>query len=148
MAWINFNGFSRRLSGFFSQIINFKSLKRNSEKWGFKTCSSHLYLQWWHYNLAVYKTRWVQFCWLNSLFGNLQKSNLTLCTVINHLNLRVASTLHHRQRLNLILFANQFWGSASTILQHWSVLWTSTENCYEKLIWLQPMVFHCHFNNF
>ncbi len=27
---------------------------------------------------------------------------------------------------------NQSWGSATTIWQHWSVLWISKENCYEK----------------
>ncbi len=36
MAWINFNCFSRHLSGFFSQIDNFKSLEQNSDKWGIR----------------------------------------------------------------------------------------------------------------
>ncbi len=34
MARINFNGFSRGLSGIFSQIDNFKSLEQILEKWG------------------------------------------------------------------------------------------------------------------
>ncbi len=36
MAWINFNGFSRGLSGIFFQIDNFKCLEQNSEKRGIR----------------------------------------------------------------------------------------------------------------
>ncbi len=58
----------------------------------------------WHYYLHVNNARWVQTCWFDSLFDNFNKSNLTLCTVMNWWNLRVASTLHHIWRSILIVW--------------------------------------------
>ncbi len=58
-----------------------------------------------HYHLDVYNVSEVQTCWSTSLFDNFSKSNLTLCTVPNRWNLRMASNLHYRQRSNLIVMA-------------------------------------------
>ena len=72
----------------------------------------------WHNDLAVYNARWVQTCRFDSLFGNIQKSNLTLCTVMNRWNLRVASTLHHRRRSILIVWNCQLKTQQSTNARH------------------------------
>ncbi len=58
----------------------------------------------WHYYLDVYNARWVKTCKLTSLFEHLNKSNSTLCTGLKQWNLRVASTLQHRHRSNLIVW--------------------------------------------
>ncbi len=58
----------------------------------------------WHYHLDVCNARWVQTSGLTSLFNDVNKSNLTLCTVLNWWNLIVASTLQHRQMSNLIVW--------------------------------------------
>ncbi len=47
---------------------------------------------------------WVQTCGLTSLFENVNISNLTLCTLMNQTNLRVASTLQHNWRSNMFVW--------------------------------------------
>ncbi len=48
-----------------------------------------------HYYLHVYNKRSVQTFGLTSCFDDFNKSNLTLCAVINQWNLRVAGILQH-----------------------------------------------------
>ncbi len=45
MAWINFNGFSWHLSGFFLKLIILKVLNETWRSGGFETRSNHLYLR-------------------------------------------------------------------------------------------------------
>ncbi len=58
----------------------------------------------WRYYLDDYNAQWVKTCGLTSLFGNLNKSKLTLCSVLSRWNLRVASILQSRQRSNFIVW--------------------------------------------
>ncbi len=58
--------------------------------------------------LHVYNVRELQTCQLTHFFDDVNNSNLTFCTVLNWWNLRVASTLQHRQRSNLIVQNCQF----------------------------------------
>ncbi len=109
-----------------------KNFPTNIQNWP----TYHMLLPW-HYYLDVYNVREVQTCGLTSLFDIFNKSNLTLFTVLDWWNLRVANTLQHRWRSNLIVWNNQF---AIVLLSRCFQLKMSTNWWIDQSFWQSQQI--------
>ncbi len=85
------------------------------------------------YFLNAYSSKWVQSCGSTSLPDNFNISNPILRTMMNRSNLRVASTLQHRQKSTLMVWNFNWRLSLGKVWCHKSSHMVDTGGSIEKL---------------